>query len=175
MRIIAGSLGGRQIKAPHGHRTHPMSEKMRGAIFNVLGDIQGLTVLDAFAGSGALAIEAISRGAKNVVAIDIDKNAHRMIAENIDELGVKKQVKAIKANVGGWDDNNPDKKFDLIFADPPHDDIHMMLLQKLVGHLKDKGIYVLSWPGHSDIPALEGLKVVEQKNYRDAQLIFYRK
>jgi 16S rRNA G966 N2-methylase RsmD len=53
MRVIAGSLGGRPFESPHGHRTHPMSEKVRGAIFGILGDIEGLTVLDIFAGSGA--------------------------------------------------------------------------------------------------------------------------
>ena len=65
MRIIAGSLGGRVFKAPSGHRTHPMSEKIRGAIFNALGDISDLTVLDAFTGSGALCFEAVSRGVAN--------------------------------------------------------------------------------------------------------------
>ena len=60
MRVISGKFGGQLFDAPKGHRTHPMSEKVRGALFSVLGDISGLTVLDAFAGSGALSIEAIS-------------------------------------------------------------------------------------------------------------------
>ena len=70
MRIISGVLGGRVFKAPNGNKTHPMSEKIRGAMFNSLGDISGLTVLDAFSGSGAVAIEAFSRGAEHVVAVD---------------------------------------------------------------------------------------------------------
>jgi 16S rRNA (guanine966-N2)-methyltransferase len=56
MRIISGRLGGRQFEAPKGHKTHPMSEKMRGALFNVLGDISGLNVFDAYGGSGAMGI-----------------------------------------------------------------------------------------------------------------------
>jgi 16S rRNA (guanine966-N2)-methyltransferase len=83
MRIIAGRLGGRHFASPQGRRTHPMSDKMRGALFNALGDIDGLSVLDAFAGSGALAFEAVSRGAGHAVAIDVDKSAQRAIAENI--------------------------------------------------------------------------------------------
>lgn len=61
MRIISGIYGGRTIQSPSGHKTHPMSEKMRGAIFNALGDIKGLSFLDAYGGSGAVALEAISR------------------------------------------------------------------------------------------------------------------
>jgi 16S rRNA (guanine966-N2)-methyltransferase len=76
VRIIAGSLKGRTFSEPHGHRTHPMSEKVRGALFNALGDIEGLTFLDAFAGSGALSFEAASRGAKSVIAIDKDGPAY---------------------------------------------------------------------------------------------------
>src|SRR3954464_3149409 len=98
MRIIAGRLGGRQFNSPKGHRTHPMSEKGRGALFNALGDISGLTVLDAFAGSGALSFEAISRRAASVLAIDSDKNAQRAIAENIASLGLSRQVKLIKTS-----------------------------------------------------------------------------
>ncbi len=71
MRVIAGWLGGQNFDSPKSNRVHPMSDKMRGAIFGVLGDIKGLTVLDAFSGSGALAIESISRGAKSAIAIDV--------------------------------------------------------------------------------------------------------
>src|SRR5580704_8750565 len=102
MRVIAGYLGGRSFNSPGGHRTHPMSDKVRGAIFGVLGDIKGLTVLDAFAGSGALAIEAISRGAKSAVAIEVDKRAHAIIVENIQALGLEARVKAIRAFAGAW-------------------------------------------------------------------------
>lgn len=63
LRVISGSLGGRLINSPPGNKTHPMSEKMRGAIFNILGNIEGLDVLDAYSGSGAIALEAISRKA----------------------------------------------------------------------------------------------------------------
>src|SRR5579883_2683533 len=106
MRIVAGTLGGRQFEAPKGHRTHPMSDKVRGALFNMLGDISGLTVFDAFAGSGALSFEAISRGAKSAVAVDIDKSAHKTILKNAKQLGVPAQLKAIRANASGWSDNN---------------------------------------------------------------------
>src|SRR5665213_172068 len=99
MRIIAGSLGGRSFTSPRSNRTHPMSDKARGGLFNALGDIDDLTILDAFAGSGALSFEAISRGAASAVAVDIDKNAYQSIQENIVSLNLKDKVKAIRANV----------------------------------------------------------------------------
>src|SRR5437868_2924372 len=105
MRIIAGKLKGREFKSPHGHKTHPMSDKVRGALFNILGDIDELTFLDAFAGSGALAFEAVSRGAKSVAAIDKDSSAHKALEQNAKEL-CPRDVKVIKANAGGWSIHN---------------------------------------------------------------------
>ncbi len=175
MRIISGSLKSRQFQSPHGHRTHPMSEKVRGALFNMLGDIKGLTALDAFAGSGALSFEAVSRGAKNVVAVDTDKSAHKIIVNSVGELGLTDQIKVIKANISGWSDNNPDIRFDVVLADPPHDDLQQDRLEKLVKHVNESGLLVLNWPGKLDIPIIEGLKRVEERSYGDTQLVFYRR
>ena len=176
MRIIAGKLGWRQFSEPHGFRTHPISENIRGALFNVLGDIEGLEVLDAFAGSGALAFEAASRGAKHVVAIDKDRAAHSSLDRNLAELGLSAQVDAVRANTGGWSIHNMEKEFDIVFLDPPYDELQTDLLQTLIKrHVKPGGLAVLSWPGKTDLPELEGVEVVSDKNYGDAQLVFYRK
>lgn len=175
MKIIAGIFGRRNFEAPHGHKTHPMSEKVRGAMFNILGDIGGLSVLDCFAGSGALSFEAISRGALHVTAIDIDKNAYEVIRKSAVDLGVSEKIKTTRANIGGWSDNNPGLKFDLVLVDPPHDDLQPKHLQKLVKHVRSGGLYVLSWPGKLGIPNFPSMVVVESKNYGDAQLVFYRR
>jgi len=175
MRIIGGSLGGRHIDSPKGHRTHPMGDKIRGGLFNALGDISGLTVLDAFAGSGALSLEAISRGASNVVAIDIDKSAHTTLSKNAKALGVDDKVKAIRANASGWSDNNPDDIFDLVFSAPPYDSLQLSVVEKLTRHTKDGGLYILDWPGNLVPPNLQELTQIKQLSYGDAQLVFYRK
>ncbi|MBI4033428.1 16S rRNA (guanine(966)-N(2))-methyltransferase RsmD [Candidatus Saccharibacteria bacterium] len=175
MRIIAGKLGGRQFQSPPGHKIHPMSDKMRGALFNILGDIQGLSVLDAFAGSGALSFEAISRGAARATAVEIDKSAYRQIQKNIGDLQIEDKVKAIRANAGGWSDNNPDAKFDLVLLDPPYDDLSHELLAKLTKHTKPNGLVALSYPGNRQPPQLNGLELVTAKLYGDSQLVFYRK
>lgn len=174
MRIIAGNLGGRTFQSPRGHRTHPMSDKIRGAIFNMLGDVEGLTVLDAFAGSGALSLEAISRGAARAVAIDIDKSAQVVITRNAEALGLD-QLKAIRANVSSWSDNNPEARFDIVFVAPPYDDVRPKLVQKLVRHAKPNGVLVLDWPGKVTLPELTEVENIAVKDYGDAQLAVYRK
>ena len=175
MRVIAGRFKGEQFDAPKGHRTHPMSDKARGALFNTLGDISGLTVLDAFAGSGALAIEAISQGAAQAVAIDTDKNSITTIESNINRLQLTKEIKAIRANAAGWSDNNPDRTFDLVLCDPPYNQLQLSLLQKLARHVTPGGVCVLSWPGNLELPAFQGLEHLKTKSYGDNQLAFYRR
>ena len=175
MRVIAGWLGGRIFESPHGHRTHPMSDKIRGAIFGALGDIKGLSVLDAFAGSGALAIEAISRGAKSAVAIEVDKGAHSVIVSNIEALGIGDRIKAVRAFAGAWSTRHQAQLFDLIFVDPPYDNIPYRDLKSLPRHLTDSGTLILSWPGKVEPLKFEGLAEVQSKKYGDAQLVFYQK
>lgn len=175
MRVISGSLGGRSFESPHGHRTHPMSDKMRGALFGVLGDIHGLSVLDIFAGSGALAIESISRGAASAVAIDVDKGAHAIIVKNIEALGISDQIKTIKAYANAWSTRHQAQLFDIVFADPPYDHIPWRDMRVLQRHVKQGGLLVLSWPGKADWPAFDGLTMIENRLYGDSQLVFYRK
>lgn len=175
MRVIAGRLGGRNFQSPHGHRTHPMSDKMRGAIFGVLGDISGLNALDAFSGSGALAIEAISRGADSAVAIEVDKGAHSVITENFKSLGIDHQVKAVRAFAGAWSTRHQAQLFDLIFADPPYDNVPYRDLKNLPRHLAAGGTLILSWPGKAEPLRFESLQVVQAKSYGDSQLVFYQK
>jgi len=174
MRVIAGSLGGRFFESPHGHRTHPMSEKIRGAIFGVLGDVEGLSVLDCFAGSGALAIEAISRGAANAVCVEVDKGAASIIAKNAEVLGIDEQVRVVRAYYNAWSTRHQVELFDLVFADPPFDNIPWRDMKFLYRHVKPTGLMILNWPGKGDWPALEGLTMIENRSYGDAQLVFYR-
>lgn len=175
LRVIAGTLGGRTFEAPSGHKTHPMSEKIRGAIFNMLGDIKGLYILDAFAGSGALAFEAVSRGAKKVIAVELDTNAHKTIELNIMALGTS-NITTSRANVGSWVKTNSKDRFDIILCDPPYDHVNPELLESLAWHVKPGGILVLSLPPDTRILLPEDVfTVVSQKNYGDATLVFYRR
>lgn len=175
MRVIAGALGGRTFNAPHGHRTHPMSDKIRGALFNALGDIEGLTVLDAFAGSGAISFEAVSRGAVSSVAIENDRLAQRTISENITSLGVQKAVTLIQASAQAWRETNPTRTFDIVVLDPPYDNVQLTAVQRLFSCAANNGIVVLSWPGDQLLPEVKEFQIVAQKAYGDAQLGFYKR
>jgi len=150
-----------------------MSDKLRGAIFNILGDINGLSVLDAFSGSGALAFEAVSRGASRVIAIDSDRQAQQTIAANIKSLNMSEKVKLIKASVNAWLTTS-DEMFDIILADPPYDDLQIPLLVRLTARVKNGSLLVLSWPGNVEIPVLDSLTLVSCKGYGDARLVFFR-
>lgn len=175
MRIIAGSLGGRIFESPSGHKTHPMADRVRGGLFNALGDITGLRLLDAFAGSGALGFEAISRGADSVVAIETDRIAQRAIQSNIAALGVSDRYKLISSPVSGWLTTSPESAtFDLVFADPPYNDLHLNSIMDLAVRVEPNGLLVLSWPGKNPAPKLPGMDIVRQKSYGDAQIIFYQ-
>lgn len=175
MRVIAGSLGGRNFASPHTRRTHPMSDKVRGALFNTLGDLNGLSVLDAYAGSGACSIEAISRGADHVLAIDVDPEAIKTVARNVKDLGLTDKVVVRRANISGWSLNHATERFDIVLADPPYDDVRPKVLARLTAHVLPDGLFVLSWPGSEPVSEFEGLEVASQKSYGDAQLIFYRR
>ena len=176
MRIISGKLGGRVFIAPKNHRTHPMADKVRGALFSVLGDIDGLTILDAFTGSGALAFEAISRGAMFVVAIDIDKNAFDAVQRNVKDLGItSEKIKVIRSNCASWSQKNSDTKFNIVIAAPPYDDLQVDKIKSLTRHLEDSGVFILDWPGKLALPSIDNLKLIKSKKYVDAQLAFYRK
>lgn len=174
MRVIAGSLGGRNFESPNSFKTHPMSDKIRGALFNVLGDIEGLTFLDAFAGSGALAFEAVSRGAESVLAIDSDRIAQKVIAENIKALGIAGQVKLIKASANAWMDTNPHAMFDIVLCDPPYNDLQPSLLYRLAQRVEEDGLLVLSWPGGKELPEFEDMNLLDRREYGDATLSFWR-
>lgn len=151
-----------------------MSDRVRGALFNTLGDIEGLTVLDAFAGTGALSFEALSQGAASALMVEVSKPAQAAVEANIRSLGLQDSAKLIKANCSGWSDNNPDAKFDLVIVAPPYDDLQLPIVQKLRRHVAADGLFILDWPGKSEAPEIGNMEIVGQKTYGDAQLIFYR-
>jgi 16S rRNA (guanine966-N2)-methyltransferase len=177
MRIISGYLKGRSITETHGHRTHPMSEKMRGAIFNALGDIDGLTVLDAYAGTGALGFEAISRGAKSAVMTDPDPGAYRSMSETVAALGLDEQVQPVRAFIIGWSRRNPSRLFDILIFDPPYNDVDIKTLLKVAKqHSKPGSILIFSLPPKVHLLLGESMyEVLSRKEYGDATLTFYRR
>jgi len=176
MRVIAGYLGGRTFESPNDDKTHPMSEKMRGAIFNMLGDIEGLTVLDAFAGSWALSFEAISRGAATVTVIDNNKKAYEVIRKNAERLKVENKLTIIKTEASRWVQQNNQKTFDIVLLDPPYSAIDPVLVENLAFHAKIGGLVVISLAADYSLQISKSLfKLLTQKSYGDSQLQIYRR
>lgn len=124
MRVIAGRFRGRTIRAPRGNRTRPTTDRVREAWFGVLGDLENARVLELYAGSGALGIEALSRGATSLVAVESWPVAARCIAENLEQLGIDSFSTVITARVEKLLARLPELgPFDLVLADPPWTDI----------------------------------------------------
>jgi len=135
MRIIAGEMRGRQIKAVEGMHTRPTSDKVKGAIFNVLGDkVIDSRVLDLFAGTGNLAIEALSRGSREAVLVEKNYNAFQIIQKNLQLLGVNQKSRLLLMDAFQYIHRYPNEVFNLIFLDPPY---RQELIQKVLQTLKE--------------------------------------
>jgi 16S rRNA (guanine(966)-N(2))-methyltransferase RsmD len=120
-RIVAGTLRGRHLAAPRGTATRPTSDKVRQAIFNLLGQFfEGGSVLDLYAGSGALALEALSRGCERALCVDADREAVEVIRRNAESLGLGGRVDVRRGRVEQVLPGLPRDAFALVFLDPPY-------------------------------------------------------
>ena len=123
MRVIAGSLRGRVLRAPRGDETRPTSDRVRESLFAVLGGLHGARVLDLYAGTGALAIEAISRGAVRATCVESSRHALVVARANVDDLGLRDRVSIVSRRVSEAMKSivaPAEGAFDLVFADPPY-------------------------------------------------------
>lgn len=145
MRIIAGKFKSRIINAPSGNNTRPTSDKTRQAIFNIIAPyVYDATILDIFSGSGALAIEAISRGAKKAYLIDNDFQAIKIIKDNLKKLNIENDCQIINADYTSIE-NLKNIKFDIILLDPPYKlNVFMEILTLIEKNdlLSDNGVIV---------------------------------
>src|SRR5258708_36248773 len=123
MRVIAGAYGGRRLQAPRGQATRPTAARVREAFFSILGDIDELSVLDLFAGSGALGIEALSRGAARAVFVERAPRALDALRANLEALGIERDradVRALDARAAARTARARGETYDLVFLDPPY-------------------------------------------------------
>jgi 16S rRNA (guanine966-N2)-methyltransferase len=143
VRIISGTRRGHTIQAPAGRDTRPTSDRVRENVFNILGPVEGASVLDLYAGSGALGLEALSRGAAHVVFVERDPDAVRTIERNLDKLRlratvVRRDVVTVLAA--------ETRKYDLVLVDPPYDmypDVQPQLARYLPPVLAEDGVVVV--------------------------------
>jgi 16S rRNA (guanine966-N2)-methyltransferase len=143
LRIIAGTRKGHTIQAPPGRDTRPTSDRVRENIFNLLGPVDDAVVLDLYAGSGAMGLEALSRGAAQAVFVERDPGALRAIEKNLDKLRLRGTVLRQDAVAVLAGEN---RKYDLVFVDPPYDmypDLEPQLARYLPTVLSDNAVVVV--------------------------------
>jgi 16S rRNA (guanine(966)-N(2))-methyltransferase RsmD len=157
-RIVAGVLGGRRLATPPGRGTRPTSDRVREALFSTLDtmvDLDGARVADLYAGSGAVGLEAASRGASHVLLVESDPRAARTARDNVSTLGVGDRVRLSRASVEQALATRPEQPYDLVFADPPYSVPDTAIDAMLTG-LAENG-----W-------LAEGAVVVVERSSRDA-------
>ncbi len=180
MRVIGGRLGGRRLKGVSRKKIRPTSDRVKTAIFNILPrDLSGARVLDLFAGSGSLGIEALSRGAKQAVFVDQSRESFRLIKDNLRELGLLKQGRLLnkRAGPGMKELASEQARFDLVFMDPPYNgalaDKTLALLESS-DVLESAGIVVVEHGRDEKIvKAYHGLLLKDQRRYGDTMVSFF--
>jgi 16S rRNA (guanine966-N2)-methyltransferase len=182
-RIIGGSAGGRRLRTPPGDATRPTTDRVREALFSALeaefGTLRGLRVLDLYAGSGAIALEAASRGAVGVTAVESDRRTARLVAENATTLGFDVEVRA--QPVAGALGTSPDQPYDVVYLDPPYPmpaDEVAHALELLVAHawVQPGGAVVVERSARSVEPRWpEGLQLRRKKKYGETVLWYLRR
>jgi 16S rRNA (guanine966-N2)-methyltransferase len=175
MRVIAGSLKGRRLNAPTWEGLRPTSDKLRETLFNILAPrMAGARVLDGYAGTGALGIEAISRGASMVTFVERDRRAQALIARNLAHCGVTGGYDIIRALVVHALGNFVAASFDIVLFDPPYDEAPDEAMAAVGEVLAPDGVLVLEHARRGAAPPAAGRLVRgRQVTSGDSALSFY--
>lgn len=178
MRIIAGDYRGHRLKAVPGMGTRPTADKIKGAIFNVLREkLENARVLDLFSGTGNLALEALSRGAREAVLVEKSRNAQVTIRENIEHLGIKSAF-LMTMDAFEYLERSKNEVFDLIFLDPPY---HKGLVEKALiqlanpCHLTPHGVLVVETAHDESFPEIYPFEVRKTGEYGDTKIWYLQR
>ncbi|MDE2446053.1 MAG: 16S rRNA (guanine(966)-N(2))-methyltransferase RsmD [Alphaproteobacteria bacterium] len=183
MRIVGGKYRGREILGPTTGETRPTSDRVRESIFNILAHgvadftLEDARVMDVFAGTGALGLEALSRGAKFCLFVEDAAEARGVIRKNADACGVIGQCKIWRRDGTDLGPSAPQSPFTLVFADPPYNrGLGTKALQSLVngGWLALGAIVVLEEAVKAEVGAVDGLGLIDERDYGDTRVRIYR-
>jgi len=176
MRVIAGELKGQRLVAPRGWTVRPTSDRVREAIFSALGDVAGARVLDLYCGTGALAIEALSRGAASAVLVDRDT---RPALGNVERLGLGERAELVRADAERWLSGRGAEpatpRFDLVFVDAPYklaDRVGQELNTRLPRLLVEGGRVIVESGARRPL-RIDSLEPLRQRRYGAADVSFY--
>ena len=175
LRVAGGEARGRRLKTPKGIR--PTQGMVKQAIFNLAGaDIQDAQVIDLFAGSGALGIEALSRGASRVVFVDREPRGLAILRQNLETLGLKERAQVVRADVVRWLEGSAEqiKRAGVVFLDPPYDDIVLDRALKVLDREIEDATVIAEHSRRHELPALVRLRTDRQRRYGDTMVTVLR-
>jgi len=183
MRIVGGRLGGRALEAPKSQNVRPTSDRLRESLFNILTHryddvITGARVLDLFAGTGALGLEAMSRGAVFALFIDDGAEARALIRQNVEALGLGGITRIFRRDATRLGAVHPNEPFALVFLDPPY---RKGLAEKALASLRDGGwlapgaLVVVEEAADARFAAPQDYAEIERRRYDDTEFVFLRK
>ena len=179
IRITGGLLRGRNVPSPDTSKTRPTGSRTREALFNILQGVEGFRVLDLFAGTGIMGIEAISRGAASVVAVEMAHAQARLVLQAYKSLSLEKQLTLFEKNALTLEKESlcVSEGFDLIYADPPFKDMEYPDLRKFWDWLNPGGVAVFEAPSRN-LPAwakeASDAGTVQVRRYGESSLVIYR-
>ena len=180
-RVIGGVARGRRLKAVSGSSTRPITDRVREALFNILGaDIESATFLDLFAGTGSVGIEALSRGAAFVRFIDLDRQAIETIKANLEYTGLKAGAEVLRLNAFSLLEDHPDRSFDYVYIAPPQ---YKELWKRALISLdrspdwlsEDAWVIVQIHPREYELLETNYLIEFDQRRYGSTILVFYER
>ena len=181
MRVIAGRARGQKLKSPEGLGTRPTTDRIKESLFNIIqNDLYDAAFLDLFAGTGAMGIEALSRGAQKAVFVEIEKKNIEIIHENLTSTKLMENAevlhKDVLSTIKGLYER--DMKFDIIFMDPPYNKgYNIEVIHQITQYdiLNDEGILIIERAAEDIIPKDISLKIFKERNYGSTTMTFLTK
>jgi 16S rRNA (guanine966-N2)-methyltransferase len=183
MRIVGGRLGGRTLAAPTSQNIRPTSDRLRGSLFNILAHryddaITGTRVLDLFAGTGALGLEAMSRGAAFALFIDDRAEARALIRQNVEALGLGGITRIFRRDATQLGAVHPNKPFGLVFLDPPYRKglaVRALVSLRDGGWLAPAALVIVEEAADAGFAGPDGFVEMERRRYDDTEFTFLRR
>jgi 16S rRNA (guanine966-N2)-methyltransferase len=174
MRVIAGTARGRPLVAPRGTATRPITDRVKETLFGILGErVIDARVLDLYAGSGSVGIEALSRGAASCEFVERDRRAVAAIRENLDRAGVAERASVHPGDVLRYLDRSADARFGLVFVDPPYEERAILApLERLLDRLAPEAVVVVKHHWRTLIPEPAGLATWRERRFGETTLTF---
>lgn len=181
MRVIGGTARGRTLKSIPGKGTRPITDRVKEALFNILaGEVEGARVLDLFGGTGAVGIEALSRGAAHATFVEISPRAYRVLRENLRLTGLEGRAKTVRGDAFVFLRGTPETPFDIVYVAPPQ---YRGMWRKALEAIDERpdwvaedGVVIVQIdPREREETALRHFTLEEERRYGDTLLMFFRK